>query len=309
MLSQKKFEKAFSSLEPDFRDKKYLLAVSGGADSMVLAYLFKVSGLKFDVALINYRLRGEDSDLDEKLVKNFCENHQIKLHLYQVSENDQKPEGSIQLWARNLRYDYFFKVLEEKNLDFIVTAHHLNDDLETFLINLSRGSGIKGLSGIPANENQILRPFLSFSKEEIYDFAKENNIEFREDLSNQKNDYLRNKIRNEIVPELKQINDNFLENFGKSLNYLYQTKIFVEEKISEIETKIIRVNDDNLVINKILFDKESDFVKTEILRKLGFIGIEIEKIINAENGKFFRSKTHEISIGRNEILCQKRTEK
>ena len=154
----------------------YLLAVSGGADSMVLAYIFNDLGLQFQIAHINYKLRSEDSDLDQKVVQDFCENNNIKFHLYEVSEKDNKPENSIQLWARELRYAFFNEIREKENLDFLVTAHHLNDQLETFIINLSKAAGINGLAGIPANENSILRPLLSFTKKNIYKFAQKNNF-------------------------------------------------------------------------------------------------------------------------------------
>jgi len=210
VLSLLKFQNALEQLQSDSHQKTYLLAVSGGVDSMVLADMFQVLGFRFEVAHINYHLRNEDSELDQKLVSDFCEKYQIPFHLYEVSENDEKPENSIQNWARELRYRFFREIQQKENLDFLVTAHHLNDQLETFIINLSKASGIRGLSGIPKNENRIIRPLLDFSKDEIYDFAKQNQIEFREDKSNQKTDYLRNKIRHNIVPELEKINPDFL---------------------------------------------------------------------------------------------------
>lgn len=283
--------------------------MSGGADSMVLAHVFKDLKLSFEIAHINYKLRGRDSDLDQKTVEYFCENFNIKFHLYQVSELDHKPENSVQLWARDLRYAFFRKIQKERNIDFLVTAHHLNDQLETFIINLSKASGIKGLSGIPANENQILRPFLDFTKQEIYDFANENKIEFREDLSNKKNDYLRNRIRNEITPKLLKTNENFLQNFSKSLDYLNQTKNFVEEKITEIENKITVSNSNHRILLKEELAKESDFVKFEILKKYGFHRPdEISKIFLAESGSSFFSESHQIIIHRNDLIIQKKTE-
>ena len=306
MLNISTFQQAFEKLQKDFRQQKFLLAASGGADSMVLANLCQKSGLNFEIAHLNYQLRGEDSDLDQKVVQNFCSENNIKLHLYKVSENE-KPENSVQLWARNLRYDFFFKILKEENLDFIVTAHHLNDELETFIINLSRGSGIKGLSGIPANENQILRPLLRFTKEEIYSYAEENNVEFREDLSNQKDDYLRNKIRNQIVPKITDVFPDFLNQFGESLKHLSTVNQFYQSQIEATFQEIfIKGTDDEFTLDKEqLFSKHPTIV-VEIIRRLGFSGIEIDKIIQAENGKFFRSNTHEISIKRNEIVCVKR---
>ena len=309
MLSLKSVESKISNLVSDFKIKKYLLAVSGGADSMVLAHIFRDLQLSFEIAHVNYKLRENDSDLDQKTVEDFCTNFNIKFHLYEVSDKDQKPENSVQLWARDLRYTFFRKIKNEQNIDFLVTAHHLNDQLETFIINLSKASGLKGLSGIPSNENQILRPLLEFSKQEIYDFAGENKIEFREDLSNQKNDYLRNRIRNEIAPKLLETNDHFLQNFRRSLDYLNQSKNFVEEKIAEIENKITVPNSSHLILSKDLLEEESDFVKFEILKKYGFTKPEeIAKIFSAESGGFFFSDKFRINIHRSQLIITHNTE-
>lgn len=277
---------------------------------MVLASLFRDlrnngnhSEYEFQIAHINYKLRGRDSDLDQKVVQDFCEKNHVKFHLYEVSEKDHRPENSIQLWARELRYRFFKEVQEKENLKFLVTAHHLNDQLETFIINLSKASGINGLSGIPSNDNHILRPLLDFSKKEIYQFAEENNIEFREDLSNKKSDYLRNKIRNKIVPALLETNDHFLENFKKSSSYLNQTKEFVQKQIGEIENKLAIFNSDHKILSKGKLDQESDFVKFEILKKYGFNQEEeIPKIFKAENNSSFFSKEYQLIVNRDELI-------
>ncbi|MDR2236803.1 MAG: tRNA lysidine(34) synthetase TilS [Chryseobacterium sp.] len=288
----------------------YLLAVSGGADSMVLAALFadlsaeiQNPEFRFQVAHINYKLRGKDSDLDQKTVQDFCEKNHIRFHLYEVSDKDHQPENSIQLWARELRYDFFRKIREREQLEFLVTAHHLNDQLETFIINLSKASGIHGLSGIPANDNQILRPLLQASKEEIYRFAQEHHIDFREDLSNKKNDYLRNKIRNEVVPKLLETNDHFLENFRRSSQYLNQAKDFIENQVQETENRLTVFNPDHKILSKEKLDQESDFVKFEILKKYGFAQEgEIPKIFKAENGSSFLSKDYQLTVSRDQLI-------
>ena len=307
LLDFNNFKKILMTLGEDIPSKKFLLAVSGGADSAVLSHLFRVSGFEFQIAHVNYHFRGEDSNLDQKVVEDFCKKNNIKFHLKDVSEEEKTEMKSLQNWAREVRYDFFFNLLENENLDFIVTAHHLNDELETFIINLSRGSGIKGLSGIPKNENRILRPFLTFSKSEIYAFAEENNIDFREDKSNQKDDYLRNKIRIKIVPKITEIFPNFLEQFGESIGYLATVNQFFQEEIQKTFDEIfIDGNESDFTLNKeILFQKHKTII-IEIIRKLGFTGIEIEKIMSAENGKFFRSSTHEILFKKKEILCSKK---
>lgn len=305
------FKNQLENLVRNPENHHYLLAVSGGADSMVLASLFQDLGLMYQVAHINYKLRGKDSDLDQKTVQDFCEKNHIQFHLYEVSEKDKKPENSIQLWARELRYHFFREIQEQQNLEFLVTAHHLNDQLETFIINLSKASGINGLSGIPAETHNILRPLLNFSKKEIYEYAEENRIDFREDLSNKKSDYLRNKIRNEIVPKLLETNDQFLENFKKSSLYLNQTKDFVQKQIEEIENKLIVFNPEHKILSKEKLHEESAFVQFEILKKYGFHQEEeIPKIFTAENGSSFYSKEYQLVVDRDELIfIHKKAEK
>ncbi|TDX83037.1 tRNA(Ile)-lysidine synthase [Epilithonimonas xixisoli] len=310
VLSLLKFQNVLEQLQPQSQQKTYLLAVSGGVDSMVLADLFQVSGLKFQIAHINYHLRNDDSNLDQKLVSDFCERYKIPFHLYEVSAKDKKPENSIQNWARELRYQFFRKIQKEQNLEYLVTAHHLNDQLETFIINLSKASGIKGLSGIPANENKIIRPLLNFSKDEIYEFAEENKVEFREDKSNQKTDYLRNKVRHNVVPELEKINENFLQNFSKSMEILNQTKDVLNDLINEKITGFkTNVETGQTIIDKDKFSKESDLIRFEILKRFGFSDEkEMQKIFTAQTGSLFFNSEFQLVINRNELIFEKKLE-
>ena len=310
MLSILKFQNVLEQLQAQSQQKTYLLAVSGGVDSMVLATLFRLSGLTFHVAHLNYHLRGDDSDRDQQLVSDFCAHHQIPFYLYEVSERDEKPQNSVQNWARELRYRFFRNIQKQENLEYLVTAHHLNDQLETFMINLSKASGIKGLSGIPINENNIIRPLLTISKDEIYKFAKENQVEYREDVSNQKTDYLRNKIRHNVVPELEKINDNFLQNFAKSMEILNQTKYVLNDLINE---KINRFKSDfetgETIINKQEFSKESALVRFEILKYFGFNDEkEMQKIFTAQTGSLFYSSDYQLVVNRNELIIGKKSE-
>ena len=315
MLSFDSFNEEINKITRDFTQKKILLAVSGGADSMVMLDLFRKrsaeqSDFMISAAHINYKLRGEDSDLDQKLVEDYCEKHEIPLFIYSVSEKDNKPEnGSIQLWARELRYHFFHKIYEENSIDFMATAHHLNDQLETFFINLMRGSGLKGLSGIPTNENKILRPLLAFTKEEIYDFAEKNSVPFREDISNKKNDYLRNKIRNLIVPELVKADSNFIHNFSKSLSIIQQSSDFIKQKAEEFIAENGAKTDNRLIFNKKKLSETQDIIKFEILNKFGFGSeTEIQKIFSAETGKVFFSKDFSLKIDYADIIISPKNE-
>lgn len=302
------FLENLQKLSPNAQNRRFLVAVSGGVDSMVLLTLFDQANLDFSVAHINYGLRGKNSDADEELVRKYCSTKNLKLFVYRARSEDRRPKNSIQLWARNLRYSYFFNVMAEEKLDFLVTAHHLNDQLETFFINLFRGSGIKGLSGIPANENHVLRPLLNFSKEQIYAFAKENGTEFREDESNTKNDYLRNEFRNRIIPEIEKISPNFLNQFSSTVQYLHSANRYIQDEIAAIFSELIlEENSEHFLLDKQKLLQQKMFIKTEIIRKLGFSGAEIQKVLHAENGKFFRSKSHEIRVHAQQIICRPKT--
>ncbi|RKE79674.1 tRNA lysidine(34) synthetase TilS [Epilithonimonas arachidiradicis] len=308
MLTLLKFQNNLKRFLNQPHQKTYLLAVSGGVDSMVLAELFRIRDLKFEVAHVNYHLRHEDSNLDQTLVSDFCKKHKIPFHLYEVSEKDEQPENSIQNWARELRYRFFREIQQRENLDFLVTAHHLNDQLETFIMNLSKAAGIRGLSGIPQNENGIIRPLLDFSKEEIYDFAKQNQIEFREDQSNQKTDYLRNKIRHHIVPELEKINPDFLNNFSNSINYINQAKDFIDESVNEkIEALKINSSENQIIIDKQKFSEESELIRYEILKRFGFNDEnEMQKVLSAQTGSLFFNSDFQLIINRNELIFKEK---
>lgn len=287
---------------PNFSECRFLLAVSGGADSMVLAHLFNSLQISFGIAHVNYHLRDEDSNLDEELVKNFAELNQIPFFRYSVTEKDEKPEGSIQIWARDLRYAFFEKIQKEHDFDILVTAHHLDDQLETFLINLGRGSGIKGLTGIPSNE-KVYRPLSKFSKQEIYDFAEVEKIDFREDYTNKKDDYLRNKLRNQIIPNLKETNSQFLENFETSISHLQSVEKFAQEQVDLFfKTEFSKI-ENRFEVEKSKLEAANSYLQYEILKKFGFKNPEEnQKLFTSETGKYFQSKSHKVFINRDHLL-------
>ena len=167
-------------------------------------------------------MRGNESKGDEDFVKSICDSLSIPLFVQKFDTKQFAADYklSIQLAARKLRYDWFYQLLEKDNFDYLLTAHHLDDSLETFLINFSRGTGLDGLTGIPNQNDKIIRPLLVFSRNEIESFAKENAIQWREDSSNASDKYLRNKLRHDIVPVLKELNPNLLTSFEKTIeNY------------------------------------------------------------------------------------------
>ena len=211
--------------------KKLLLAISGGLDSMVMVDLFHKLPFEIAIAHCNFQLRGLESFEDQKFIQDYAKTNEIKLFLTQFDTeafaNDYKL--SIQVAARDLRYNWFYEILETENYDYILTAHHADDNLETFLIHLVRGTGIDGLTGIPSQNGKVIRPLLIFSRSEIEQYAGDNAIEWREDSSNASDKYLRNKIRHNLVPILKELNPEFLSSFHKTQTYLQESRAMVED--------------------------------------------------------------------------------
>lgn len=194
--------------------KKYLLALSGGVDSMVLFHLLLKAGFYFEVCHVNFQLRGKESEDDQNFVETICQKHGILCHSIRVDTLAYAKENDLskQEAARKIRYDAFQSLCQERELDFIITAHHLNDQTENLIYTLIKSSYHRIFENIPPSYKNILRPLSPYTKQEILEYANQYQIPYREDSSNLKNDYARNKIRNQVIPILKEIHPN-LENF------------------------------------------------------------------------------------------------
>ena len=244
----KKFQSLLSENFLFLKDKKLLLATSGGIDSMVMVDLFHKLNYKIAIAHCNFQLRNVESFEDEKFVVDFAHKHNIPIYTTkfdtQAFANDYKL--SIQLAARELRYHWFDELLEDENYDYILTAHHADDNLETFLINLSRGTGLEGLTGIPEQNDQVIRPLLTFSRADIEVYAQDNKIEWREDSSNASDKYLRNKIRHDLVPLFKALNPNFLSSFQKTQSYLQESKVMADDAAIMVYQQVASEHQDEI---------------------------------------------------------------
>ena len=200
-----------ASKKIDLRKKRILLAVSGGVDSVVLAHLFFKLNLNFEIAHCNFKLRGEDAEKDAEFVKKLAETLGVKFHYteFETKNESESRKKGIQETARTLRYDWFKALLVTDKFDYLLTAHTADDQVETILFNFVKGTGIKGLRGMLAKNDLHIRPLLSTKKKDLIAFAKQEKLDWREDASNEKTDYARNKIRVEIIPLLTEINPNF----------------------------------------------------------------------------------------------------
>jgi tRNA(Ile)-lysidine synthase len=228
--------------------KKLLLATSGGLDSMVMAHLFHKLNFEIAIAHCNFQLRGMESFEDQNFVQEYANVYTIPLFLTQFDTKAfaEDYKLSTQVAARELRYNWFYELLETENYDYILTAHHADDNLETFLINLSRGTGLEGLTGIPEQNENIIRPLLQFSRQEIENYAKANNIQWREDSSNASDKYLRNKIRHHLVPMLKELNPNFITSFQKTQTYLQEAQDMVEDASIMVYQQVAKQDGDDI---------------------------------------------------------------
>lgn len=275
---------------PSLKNGKLFLAVSGGLDSMVLLHLFRQ--LEYDIAVLhcNFQLRGIESFQDQIFVQEYSIKNSIPFFYTQFdTENFAKDyKLSIQVAARELRYSWFYEQLEEQNYDFILTAHHADDNLETFLINLSRATGLDGLIGIPEQNDKIIRPLLVFNRLEIENYANENQIKWREDSSNASDKYVRNKIRHQLVPILKEIHPNFLASFQKTQQYLQQANEMIDDAASILFSQVVEEKGDTFYFNVKKLSKLPNY-KSYLyhwLKDFGFSAWEdIYNLVDGQSGK------------------------
>ncbi|MEM7298465.1 MAG: tRNA lysidine(34) synthetase TilS [Bacteroidota bacterium] len=275
--------------------------MSGGLDSMVMLDLFSNTDFKFSVAHCNYGLRGEESDMDEKLVKE-------ESHKRGVECTAKKIEiiGSIQLEARNHRYEWFNELIEEKGCSKICTAHHLDDSLETTLFNVVRGTGIKGMKGIPMESGKTIRPLLFASKEELLQYAKDLNLKWREDATNQKTDYNRNKIRLNVVPILKELNTSLLKTYTNTKERLELTADFIQDYCAKVKDQHFDSQKSELGIDWISQDSDL-IILSEILSEYGFNYSTAREVFESKGdaGKTFPGSGFTIYMDRASLFIKK----
>ena len=301
--------KIFKNKLKSLKQSKFLIALSGGVDSMVLADLFNKNKLDFSIAHCNFKLRSKESDDDEDFVLNWCAKNKIQSYISRFNTTNycKKNKIGIQEGTRNLRYDWFYKLKDLYNFDYIVTAHHLDDQIETYLINSMRGSGLNGLVGIPEKQNNLFRPLLEILKDQILEYAKSNKIDFREDSSNLKNDYYRNMIRNSILPEFKRFDDNVMLKFQTTINNLKSTKIFADITLNEIKSKIFDLAENNIKINidDLKKLKPLDYYIHHLFVEFKFDFKEIIKLFKSDSGKYIKSNSHKLTKKKNYLIITK----
>lgn len=281
---------------------RILLALSGGADSVALFYLLKQGGFRFEASHVNYNLRDQTSQKDADFVVDLCQKENVPCHVLTLeSEFWNENLGNIQDIARDLRYSHFKSWLGS-NEDLIVTAHHLEDNLETVLMNFTRGTGLKGLAGIPEKNDQIVRPLLPFSKQQILNYLKRNAIKWRDDPTNQTLKYQRNRIRHQVIPVLKQ--ENPALNIG-FMRFLERMKVFnhwYQSELNLFTERYVDFNTEGLDL-KLAPDQDLKVFLYDILAPYGFNGAQIDSILkSSHSGKRFLSQDYTLTIDRDRLL-------
>jgi tRNA(Ile)-lysidine synthase len=296
------------------KDQKYLLAVSGGIDSMVLCDLFVKYNLQFSVAHCNFQLRGEESDGDELLVANWCTQNHIPFFVKKFDTKHYADQNklSIQVAARNLRYDFFYEIIETEKINCIVTAHHQDDNIETVLFHFFRGTGIAGLTGIPAENDKIIRPLLGISKKEITAYAIQNNIAYREDSSNKKIDYTRNKLRNNLIPQLEEVIPNFKNNIAQNILRLSEAHEIYQQQIHTYRKKLLetRGKDSFIPILKLKKLRPLPTILYEILKPFDFNFSQTEQailLLESETGRYIENEKFRILKNRNFLIVSEKS--
>lgn len=293
---------------------KILLAVSGGIDSMVMLDLFRKSGFNIGVAHCNFQLRDRDSEQDQFMVSKMCELIDVPFFTTRFDTQRYADEHglSIQMAARQLRYEFFEAVSGKENFNVIATAHNLNDVFETLLLNLTKGTGFEGLTGIPVKTGKIIRPLLFADRKMIEAYAKANVIEWREDVSNSSDDYQRNFIRHRVVPALREINPNLEDTFRNTVERLCASSSITKKYLANFKSENVshRGGEYHMNIDAIRREAFSAVILWELIKDYGFNFSQCKTIVTDHSpGRVFFSTEFELVVDREHYIIHTRDHK
>lgn len=286
-------------------EKPVVVGISGGADSVALLHILVSLGYKCIAAHCNFNLRGDESFRDEQFTIDFTKRLQVPLCKISFETNKYAQENrlSVEMAARELRYRWFEELLNTYDADAVAVAHHRDDSVETLLINLTRGSGITGLTGIKPKNGNVVRPLLCVSREDIYAYIENNGLEYVTDSSNSSDIYTRNFIRLKVIPLLEEINPSVKASLARTANHLYDASLIYNHSIEEARKVIIQNN--RLSISALLSFPAPATILYEMLKPYGFSRTVCESIftvLDKDSGKIFYSSTHRLLKDRSDLL-------
>lgn len=309
MLPTERFNHFISQNDLFSHHDRVLAAVSGGMDSVLMAHLFKAAGFNFGIAHCNFQLRGKDADADQQFVQELASQLNVPFHTINFDTRAYAADKkiSIQMAARDLRYQWFQKISQQSGYAYIALAHHQNDGIETILLNLTRGTGIAGMHGILPKNGKLVRPLLFLNREEIADIIESNGLAYVEDSSNSSAKYARNKLRLEVIPKLKELNPALEETFEHNLEHFRNLEILLEDKLGELRKELFEQhgNEIHLSIDAVKKLHPQQLLLFGLLQEFGFNEATVKDMtlsLDKHSGRFFGSDTHTIVLDRQKLI-------
>ena len=288
---------------------RVLLAVSGGRDSVLMAHFFQASGLPYGIAHCNFMLRDEDAFADEEFTRQLAGEFQVPFYFIRFETADYASTHgiSIQMAARKLRFEWLEQIRAQNHFQFIATAHHQNDAMETILLNLVRGTGIAGLHGILPKRDRVIRPLLFLTREEVDSLVKSEGINYRDDASNLSSKYARNKIRLEVIPKLKELNPNLEATFEANSQRFAELELLLKNTVEDLRKKLISYKEGvfYLSISAVLELNPQQTLLYELLKPFSFTEPVIDDLIHTlpgQPGSQFESVTHSLVVDRHQLI-------
>ncbi|MGM0567037.1 MAG: tRNA lysidine(34) synthetase TilS [Bacteroidota bacterium] len=295
---------------------KVVLAVSGGVDSVVMTDLFNQNQIPCIIAHCNFQLRGQESDDDEDFVRSLAARYgyEVKVRKFEVNQKAGQNNQSVQMMARDLRFKWFDELLEEPGLEVVATGHHFDDQVETFFINLLRGTGVSGLRGMLARQGKVIHPLLFATREQIEEYARQRGLPFREDQTNKTLKYQRNQIRHILMPALEKIAPDYRNPFGKTFRYLHHNEIMLKRLVSRTMSEISQYEGEVVYVNKSQLQNipDKEYIMPYWLQQYGFhedIARRLLESLPGLSGKQFFSPSHRITVDREYLILEPHYEK
>ncbi len=295
-------------------NSRLLLAVSGGVDSMVMARLFRDAGIKHSIAHCNFSLRGDESDGDEEFVAEYARVNNIPFFSMRFDTLGfaASKKISVQMAARELRYEWFGTIVRREGFDAVAVAHNLNDNVETFLINLLRGTGLSGLTGMDRRHDPVIRPLLFASRAEILAFASSNGIEYREDSSNSEVKYTRNRIRHNVIPEMEKVNPAVLNAITDTMKHLSSASGIIDAYLDRVMEDIFIPARGGFEVDINALTSLKPFVPHiyELFRRFGISPKQTDEVVSllgSQTGKYIYTSTHRLLNDRGRIIITEKT--
>jgi len=291
------------------RGNNILAAVSGGMDSVLMALLLHAAGYKFGIAHCNFKLRGDEAEADQQFCCKLALKLNVPFHTVEFNTADYAAQQkiSIQMAARDLRYEWFEQIRHQHGFDFIALAHHQNDTIETILLNMVRGTGIAGMHGIMPKNGFLVRPMLGFTRQDVLQTIQENQISYVEDSSNASVKYARNKIRLEVIPKLKELNPALEQTFQQHLRHFRELEQLMDAKIAAVKSSLLeqRGNDIYISLEKVRQLNPQHLLLSGLLKPFGFSETMVDDIISVLDkhaGRLFETATHRLVLDRSWLI-------